>query len=488
MATVLGKVIADFTTSLAASVSIGATTATLQSATDDDAQALAAGTYYFAIDADNNNKEYIRATLSGTALSAISSISRNGTVTAGFVRAHRVGASAVLTDFANLKLLTDLLTGATDLDSSDPLKYDGTATISDNAHLATKLYVDGVALSGAPDASTTQKGMAEEATQAEVDAGTAAGSAARLFQNPSTIRAKKYHDYAADAGGTDAYAITLSPVITAYSAGQVFTFKANTANTGAATLNVNALGAITIKKNYNSDLADGDIKANQIVTVVYDGTNMQLVSPVANPSTASTVQVFTASGTWNKPTGLVYAIVEVVGSGGGGAGAGTTNGNAGGGGGGGGYSKKRILAGALGSSETVTIGAVGTAGTSGANAGGTGGTSSFGAHCSATGGSGGSPSVGVSAEGGVGSSGDINANGGIGGPGSSGGAATQHPHGSYGGNSYFGGGARDHSDNTNRAGLAGTAYGGGGGGGYRASGDQAGAAGAAGIVIVTEYY
>ena len=87
--------------------------------------------------------------------------------------------------------------------------------------------------------------------------------------------------YAADAGSTDDYAITLAPAPSAYATGQTFRFKANTANTGASTLNVNGLGAKTIKKNYNSDLATGDILANQLVEVIYDGTNFQMLSPVA---------------------------------------------------------------------------------------------------------------------------------------------------------------------------------------------------------------
>lgn len=88
-------------------------------------------------------------------------------------------------------------------------------------------------------------------------------------------------NYAADAGSNDTYVITIEG-ITAYATGQKFSFKANTINTGAATLNVNSLGAKTIKKNYNSDLADGDIAANQLVEVIYDGTNFQLLSPVNN--------------------------------------------------------------------------------------------------------------------------------------------------------------------------------------------------------------
>ena len=49
-----------------------------------------------------------------------------------------------------------------------------------------------------------------------------------------------------------------------------------TANTGTCTLNVNGLGAKTIKKDVSTDLATGDILANQVVTVTYDGTNIRL--------------------------------------------------------------------------------------------------------------------------------------------------------------------------------------------------------------------
>lgn len=89
-------------------------------------------------------------------------------------------------------------------------------------------------------------------------------------------------NYAADAQANDTYVITLSPAPTAYAAGNVFRFKANTANTGACTLNVNSLGAKTLKKVKDGALADldtGDIIAGQIVEVVYDGTHLQVMSP-----------------------------------------------------------------------------------------------------------------------------------------------------------------------------------------------------------------
>lgn len=156
-----------------------------------------------------------------------------------------------------------------------------------------KDYIDGIAVAGVADASATQKGIVEIATQAEVDSGDDTGSTtAPAVVSPSTIRAKMFHDYAADSVGTDAYAITITPAITAYAAGQRFTFKAGTANTGPCTLNVSALGAKDIKKNYNEALITGDILANQIVEVVYDGTNMQMVSKAPIPT--PTVQTFTA--------------------------------------------------------------------------------------------------------------------------------------------------------------------------------------------------
>lgn len=87
--------------------------------------------------------------------------------------------------------------------------------------------------------------------------------------------------YAASSSGNDTYAITLTPAPTAYAVGQVFSFIPNAANTGGATLNVNALGAKTILKNYNQALDTGDILAGQAVRVMYDGTNFQLLSPTA---------------------------------------------------------------------------------------------------------------------------------------------------------------------------------------------------------------
>jgi hypothetical protein len=85
--------------------------------------------------------------------------------------------------------------------------------------------------------------------------------------------------YAADASSTDTYVITLSPVPDAYTNGMLILFKANTANTGACTINVNGLGAKSIKKGGGAatDPGNGDIAAGQIMAIVYDGTNFQII-------------------------------------------------------------------------------------------------------------------------------------------------------------------------------------------------------------------
>ncbi|OPY00362.1 MAG: hypothetical protein A4E60_02350 [Syntrophorhabdus sp. PtaB.Bin047] len=83
--------------------------------------------------------------------------------------------------------------------------------------------------------------------------------------------------YAADTGEANAYIAALSPALDAYITGMPVCFKVGNANTGASTIDINDLGAKTIKKNGNEELTVGDILAGQIVTVVYDGTNFQIM-------------------------------------------------------------------------------------------------------------------------------------------------------------------------------------------------------------------
>lgn len=277
--------------------------------------------------------------------------------------------------------------------------------------------------------------------------------------------------YVVATGTTQAYTATLASSVSSLASGTFINFLAPSTNASSVTLNVNGLGAKTIKKVFSSSLASGEILAGQVTSVVYDGTNFQLQSV---PSIVPTVTSFTGSGTWTKPAGLKYAIVELCGGGGGGGGG--SGAGSGGGGGAGGYSFKIISASLLGATETVTIGAAGSAGASSGN-GGSGGATSFGSHLSASAGTGGN-FAGVGGSGGVGSSGLYNLAGNAGGM--SGNSATGG--GSGGGNKLGGGGTGGQGG----GGGAGGNYGGGGGGGSGAG--AVGGTGSAGFVVVTEFY
>lgn len=77
----------------------------------------------------------------------------------------------------------------------------------------------------------------------------------------------------ASAVGTDAYAVNPTESISAYVDGMQVAFKADVANTGPATLNINSVGAKAIVKGENTALATGDIAAGQIVEVIYNATD-----------------------------------------------------------------------------------------------------------------------------------------------------------------------------------------------------------------------
>ena len=117
--------------------------------------------------------------------------------------------------------------------------------------------------------------------------------------------------YCTDLGSTDDYACNLVPAPAAYVTGQTYYFKANTNNSGTATVNFNTLGAKTIVKmigpsNVTADLSDGDIITGQLVAVMYDGTNMQIQSTLGNQAASITyvnglVSGISGGGSGNQP-------------------------------------------------------------------------------------------------------------------------------------------------------------------------------------------
>lgn len=89
-------------------------------------------------------------------------------------------------------------------------------------------------------------------------------------------------NFAADAEASDTYVIMLASAPAAYSTGMMIVFTANTANTGACTVNVNGLGAKSLKMLHDQDPGNSYIEAGSVVMAVYDGTNFQMIQPAAN--------------------------------------------------------------------------------------------------------------------------------------------------------------------------------------------------------------
>lgn len=130
-----------------------------------------------------------------------------------------------------------------------------------------------------PNGTTAAAGIYELSTTAEITSGAALGATgASLVMTPADL-AKQIQSgswiYWVDAGGDDAYVVALTPVMAAYTAGQVLWFKVTTTNTGAATVTFGP-SVLNIKTKDGNDPQSGVIRTSGINYGYYDGTNYVL--------------------------------------------------------------------------------------------------------------------------------------------------------------------------------------------------------------------
>ena len=142
-------------------------------------------------------------------------------------------------------------------------------------------------------------------------AGTVATDAVRLgqLQNFST-------GTLITVAGTDTITGTVSPSLTAYTAGQIFSFVVGTTNTGAVTLNIDGLGAKSVTRAGTVALAAGDMVTGQVALVEYDGTQFQLLDPNAFTNlrvsgTLGVTGVTTHTGATTMSAALTYGGVTL---------------------------------------------------------------------------------------------------------------------------------------------------------------------------------
>lgn len=309
---------------------------------------------YMTIEPNTINEEQIQFTgitqnTNGTA--TITGVSSVGfltpfPVTTGFAKTHAGGMTAIVTNtsafyagFANVNN-PEIVSGLWTFSTSPIVPTPTTAT-----QAANKSYVDGVAIAGAPDSSTTVKGIGRVSvapvsptipifvgqndpvvpTQGENDAlvgnntDIAVGTGNKFVTQTGLI--KSAENYGVTTGSANAYVLTLSPVVTSYG-NMSIRFTTNFANTASATINVNSLGAKTIQLN-GSALTTGQLANGATYTATYDGTNFQLTSPTAgaafsksfnaistSPTSASTQTIAHGLGIAPKEVRIYATIVE----------------------------------------------------------------------------------------------------------------------------------------------------------------------------------
>ena len=307
MATPIPLTVAHFVTSLATRISDTATSFTLASTMTDDGTTLANGIYGFTLDEGTGTHEYIIGSTVGSAVTIITrglSVIDGQTSIPGQQWPHRRGSEVKITDHPAIIRMIRMMNGvdpfnAPDLTGINSISGLALPVSSELTKAASVAYVNNAMASGAVNASTGAKGIVQQATTAQSQAPTDAGStAASLFVLPSDI-AKNIQNHQFDAwsdtGTANTLAIAPAPIKTSYTTFQGWIVKANNACTGASTLNVNALGPKNIKKYVSGALVNtviGDWIIGSLLHLIYDGTQFILM----NPTAGNTAVIFGGTG------------------------------------------------------------------------------------------------------------------------------------------------------------------------------------------------
>lgn len=148
----------------------------------------------------------------------------------------------------------------------------------------------------------TAGSLAKSSDINNLDAATAAAFA--LLPTNASINAGTVN-YAADTGTANVYAVALQMTAASYSDGLVVAMKPLYANTGACTLNVDSLGAKSIKTEANGTPAAGDIVAGVPIELRYSSTTgfFHIIKNSAAQATAAAASAAAALVSQNAASG-----------------------------------------------------------------------------------------------------------------------------------------------------------------------------------------
>lgn len=108
---------------------------------------------------------------------------------------------------------------------------------------------------------------------AEKDFDTAGGVASYDIMNTHLSDYVRQPGYGITTGSANTYTLTLTPAPSAYTDGMGVVVKINVANTGAATINVNSLGAKAIVDGKGNALTSGKLRLNGTYSLKYNTTS-----------------------------------------------------------------------------------------------------------------------------------------------------------------------------------------------------------------------
>jgi hypothetical protein len=261
------------------------------------------------LDTGNDRAEEIEIDLIDSANKRLRIKTRNITQGNGVTttaQTHPAGASCIISDsYAFWKAIVDAINGfsgpfityaddaARDAAIPSPVDYQ---VCGNTAAGAVQVYVGGnwENLATGDDEAITRACSTTDALNGELFRDSGASNALKYKDNGGTVvdltaalNAANFIQYAVSSDVSDTYTATFIPTVT-LAAGVKMRVKFTTANTGACTLNTKA-----IKTLAGNDPQDGDIAANSIHELTYDGTNFILDSFRATSAEKGEVELST---------------------------------------------------------------------------------------------------------------------------------------------------------------------------------------------------